>query len=149
MNLVNWTPFREMESIFEHYGRPFRRSLLNLDDNEVIDTEKLWRPVADILETDDEYLIKAELPEVERKDVKVTLRDGVISISGERKFEETSDNEKTHRIESCYGRFSRSFALPGDADEEHVTAKCKDGVLKVHIRKTEAVKPKSIAVNVD
>ena len=76
-----------------------------------------WRPAANISETDKEYLIKAELPEVDKKDVEVTVHDGVITIRGERRFERTDDSEKQHRVESFYGSFARSFSLPADADE--------------------------------
>src|SRR5690606_26687671 len=102
-----------------------------------------WKPLANITETDKEYLIKAELPEVKKEDVKITLEDGVITISGERKKEEEFKDANEIRVESWYGSFSRSFALPDDVDTKAITAESKDGVLKVRVPK--AATPKSEA----
>src|SRR6202011_2607294 len=106
-----------------------------------------WVPIADITEDEKEYLIKAELPDLKKEDVKVTLENGVLTISGERKFEKK--NKKYHRVERAYGRFVRSFALPDDADPNGVQADFKDGVLIVHLPKNEKAKPKQIEVNVN
>ncbi len=140
MSLIRWEPFREMDNLFRRYavnvGRPWR------------DETGDWTPVANITENDKEYLIKAELPEVRKEDVKVSLENGVITISGERKQEKEEKKENEIRIESFYGTFSRSFALPDNIDEKAVSAESKDGVLRVHIPKTAAAKPKQIAINV-
>lgn len=147
MTLVNWSPFRDLEDVFERYNRLFNRALPSTtqgDAGEVVQ----WRPAANISETKSEYLIKAELPEVEKKDVEVTVHDGVITIRGERRYERTDDSEKQHRVESFYGSFARSFSLPADADESKIYAESKDGVLKVHIPKTAVSKPKPIEIQV-
>ena len=107
-----------------------------------------WRPAANISETDNEYLIKAELPEVSKDDIDVSVHDGVITIKGERRMENTEENEKQHRIESFYGSFSRSFSLPADVDESGIRAESKDGVLKVILPKAKVEKPKAIDIQV-
>lgn len=126
--------FRDYASFFA----PTRRPL----------TAGTWMPTANISETDKEYLIKAELPEVKKEDVKITLQDGVITISGERKMEKEDKEANEIRVESFYGTFSRSFTLPSNVDAKGITAESKEGVLKVHIPKTEASKPKSITIDV-
>jgi len=107
-----------------------------------------WTPLADITEDDMEYVIKAELPELRKEDVKVTVENGVLTISGERKFEKEEKNKKYHRVERGYGSFVRTFALPDDADANKVKAQFKQGMLEVHLPKNEKAKPKQIEVNV-
>jgi len=108
-----------------------------------------WVPLVDITVDDKEYLIKAELPEVKKDEVKVTVENGVLNITGERKFEKEEKGRKYHRIERAYGSFVRSFTLPDDADANKVNADFKDGVLKVHVAKSETAKPKQIEVKVN
>jgi HSP20 family protein len=107
-----------------------------------------WRPAADIVETEKEYMIKAELPAVKKEDVEVTVHDGIITIKGERRIEKSEEQEKQHRIESFYGSFSRSFSLPADVDESGIGAESKDGILRVHLPKTTVEKPKAIDIKV-
>ena len=108
-----------------------------------------WTPLVDIAEDDKEYLIKAELPEVKKEDVKVTVEGGVLTITGERKFEKEEKGKKYHRLERAYGSFMRSFALPEGAAGDKISADFKDGVLKVHLAKSPEAKPKSVNVKVD
>jgi HSP20 family protein len=140
MSLIRWEPFREMDNFFRRYaagaGHPLREE------------NGGWTPVANITETENEYLIKAELPEVKKEDVKVSMENGVITISGERKQEKEEKKENEIRIESFYGTFSRSFVLPDNIDEKAVSAESKEGVLRIHIPKTAAAKPKQIAIDV-
>ena len=147
MTLVNWSPFREFEDAFGRYNRLFSRYLPAAGEGDEANVAQ-WRPAANISETDKEYLIKAELPEVEKKDVEVSVHEGVITIRGERRFERTDDSEKQHRVESFYGSFARSFTLPADVDEAKIFAESKDGVLKVHIPKSQAKQPKPIEIQV-
>lgn len=140
MSLIRWEPFREMDDLFRRYAALGSRALRDENGG--------WTPTANISETDKEYLIKAELPEVKKEDVKVSLENGVITISGERKQEKEEKNENEIRIESAYGVFSRSFALPDNVDTKAVRAESKDGVLRIHIPKTEAAKPKQITIDV-
>lgn len=102
----------------------------------------------DIVEDENEYRIKAELPAMKKEDVRLTVDNGVLTISGERKYEQEEKREKHHRIERAYGSFVRSFSLPEDADGSKVTADYKDGVLHVHLPKSEKAKPKSIEIKV-
>lgn len=107
-----------------------------------------WSPLVDITEDDKEYMVKAELPELKKEEVKVTVENGELTISGERKFEKEEKGRKYHRIERSYGSFMRSFTLPEGVNGEKVMADFKDGVLKVHLPKDEKVKPKTIEVMV-
>jgi len=148
MSIVNWTPFRDMEGFFDRYYNALGRAPFAGDNPELRKTLE-WRPSVDISETSRHYLIKAELPEVEKDDVDVAVENGVLTISGERRYEVEEETETKHRIESMYGRFSRSFTLPSDADESRISAKSKNGVLKVRIPKMEAVKEKAVRVAVE
>jgi HSP20 family protein len=107
-----------------------------------------WTPLVDITEDDKEYLIKAELPEVKKEEVKVTVENGLLTISGERKIEKEEKGKRYHRVERAYGSFVRSFSLPDDADGNKVNAEFKEGVLRVHLAKSEHAKPKQIEVKV-
>ena len=107
-----------------------------------------WMPLVDIAEDDREYVITAELPEVKKEDVKVTVENGVLIITGERKFEKEEKNKKWHRVERSYGSFARTFALPDDGDAAKVNAEFKNGMLKVRVAKSEAARPKQIEVMV-
>jgi HSP20 family protein len=107
-----------------------------------------WTPLVDIIEDDKEYLIKVELPEIQKDDVKVTVEGGTLTISGERKPEKTMANRVFHRVERCYGRFLRSFNLPDDAENSKVNAEFRDGMLWVHLAKSERARPKQIEVKV-
>ena len=108
-----------------------------------------WSPQVDIVEDEKEYLIKADLPEMRKDEIKVQVENGVLSVSGERKTEKEEKNKKFHRIERSYGHFERSFTVPEDADGAKVKAEFKDGVLQVHLPKTPVAKPKAIEVKVD
>lgn len=107
-----------------------------------------WSPVVDISEDDKEYLIKAELPEVKKEDVRVTAEVGTLTIMGERRFEPEEKGRKYHQIERAYGSFGRSFSLPDDASPGKVSAEFKDGVLTVHLVKDVRAKPQQIEVMV-
>jgi HSP20 family protein len=144
MRLVGWSPFQEFENVFNRYNGLVGRNWPRDEDKAGTD----WRPVANISENDSEYLIKADLPEVKKEDVEITIHEGVITIKGERREETTVESEKQHRVESVYGSFSRSFALPADVDESGIRAESKDGVLRVRLPKTEVKKPKAIEIEV-
>jgi HSP20 family protein len=107
-----------------------------------------WTPSVDISETEGEYQIKAEIPDVKKEDVKITLEDGVLTIQGERKHEKEEKGKKFHRIERSYGSFARTFALPDVIEVDQVKAEFKDGVLRVHLAKSEKARPKQIEVKV-
>jgi HSP20 family protein len=107
-----------------------------------------WSPKVDIVETDKEYTIKAELPEVNKEDVKISVENGELCISGERKQEKEEKGKKFHRIERVYGSFMRSFTLPGNADEANIKASFKDGMLNLTLPKTAQAKPRVTEVNI-
>lgn len=146
--LARYEPLQELEEIQNRlssfFGRSPGRRRNGHGDLALAD----WAPTADISEDENEYVIKAELPELKKEDVKVTVENGVLTISGERKFEKEEKNKKYHRVERAYGRFARSFALPGDADASKVKAEFKDGMLTVHLPKSEKAKPKQIEVKI-
>jgi HSP20 family protein len=108
-----------------------------------------WAPVADVIETDSEYLIKAELPEVRKEDGNISVQDGVLTLTGERKQEKSTDNEKVHRVERSYGSFVRRFSLPNNVDETGIRAESKDGVLVIHLPKQKAEQPEARQIAVD
>lgn len=144
MDLISWSPLRDLDDFFSRYtqGLPGPR-LTMLGDNVE------WRPAATIVENDKEYTIKADLPEVQKKDIEVKVENGVLTICGERRVEKSSEDEKQHRRESFYGTFSRSFTLPDNIDHSKIAAECKDGVVKVHIPKAQSEKKSAVSIKVD
>lgn len=145
MRLIRWDPFADTETFFNRMvsGQFWPRLALEGDGKKL-----RWAPSADISETDKEYVIRAELPAVKKDDVQVTLEDGIITIKGERKQETEDKNERFHRVESFYGSFERSFAVPDNVNADAIKCESKDGVLTVHIPKSEGSKrrPKQIAI---
>jgi len=107
-----------------------------------------WAPAVDILETENELVVKADLPEVKIEDISIQLEDGTMLLKGERKFEKSSGKGGYHRLERSYGSFSRHFALPDSVDAEKVAAAFKDGVLTITLPKKEIAKPRTIQVKV-
>ncbi len=130
-------PLRDFDQLMAGFFRPVTTTG-ELDE---------WRPAADIRETEEAFLVEAELPGIAKDDVTVTFEDGVLSLSGERKFEEESGEGTLRRVERSYGSFTRSFRLPREVDAEAVTAAYADGVLTVTIPKTETAKPRTIEIS--
>ena len=147
-SLTKWNPFQELEEIQNRLSSIFGRTPIRGLGEEAM-TVSEWRPLVDIVEDEKEYLIKAELPDVKKEDVKVTVENGVLTITGERKFEKEEKGKKYHRIERAYGSFMRSFTLPEGAAGDKISAEFKDGVLKVHLPKSAEPKSKPIDVKVD
>lgn len=145
MNLTSWEPFRDLEEFVNRMAPALTRWRGEINGN---GQAVQWSPTADISETDREYIVRAELPGVARKDVKVTVEDGVLTLSGERQYEKEDKSERFHRMERFQGSFARSFSLPDCADASAISAESKDGTLTVHIPKTESAKPKAIDVKV-
>ncbi len=147
MSLIRWDPFSDVDTMF---GRLVPSNIANWTRLGVEGNgRKLdWAPSADISETDKEYVIRAELPAVKKEDVQVTLDDGMITIRGERKQQKEDKNEKFHRVESFYGTFERRFSLPENVNADSIRCESKEGILTVHIPKTETAKqkPKQITV---
>lgn len=148
--LSKWNPLRELDELQSRITGMLGRPLLKPESafrEPVVMSE--WSPLVDITEDEKEFVIKVELPEVKRDDIKVTVENGVLAISGERKFEKEEKTKKYHRVERSYGSFMRSFTLPEETESEKVNAEFKDGVLKVHLMKTTSTKPSPHTVKVE
>lgn len=150
MNLIKWDPFRELEYVSERLNRIFDRTPARLSDNKEMLPMADWEPSADVSETDTAYLIKADLPGVNKEDVKVFIQDGMLTMQGERKMEKEEKGKKYHRIERSYGNFTRSYRMPDDADENSVKAEFKDGTLNITLGKSakKISKPNTIDIKV-
>jgi len=142
-------PIKEMRDLQNRFSTMFNRVPLK---GEELKEEALaltqWMPAVDIVEDDKEYLIKAELPDVKREDVHVKVQDGTLSLAGERKFEKEEKGKKFHRVERAFGTFTRTFELPMDANATKIMAEFKDGILKVHLPKSEEAKPRAVEVKI-
>jgi len=156
-SLIRWDPFRwdpfkelekEMQEMSDRFSRMLSRWPGRSSTREALAVAE-WAPSVDIAETDSEFVIKAEIPEVDKKDVKVTVQDGYLTIQGERRHEKEEKGKKFHRVERAYGAFSRSFEIPEHIDHEKVKAEFKEGMLTVHLPKTEQAKTKAIEVKVE
>jgi len=145
MQLTKWDPFREMEDVFDRYSKAL--TWPRLGGQEIMNRGD-WAPRVDISETEKEFIIKAEIPDVKKEEVKISVDNGVLSIQGERKQEKEEKGKKFHRIERYYGSFTRSFTLPDNVDETKIEASFRDGMLNLQIPKSEKSKPKSIDVKI-
>jgi HSP20 family protein len=131
-----------MEDFFQQYSPKLDlrgNSLFDKAGHNIVE----WSPSADISETKKEYLVKAELPDVDKADIHVSVHEGTLTIEGERKHRTEENDETYHRVESTYGTFSRSFALPDNIDESNIKADNKNRVLRVHLPKTKEAAIKS------
>ena len=147
MALVKYNPLRELRGMQEQMNR-----LLNISWNHDLAGEDikegLWQPSVDIYETEDAIVIKAELPDVDQKDIEVRIEDNTLLLKGERKHEGEVKKENYHRIERYFGSFQRSFSLPTNIQQDNVSASCDKGVLTITLPKKEDNKPKQIKVEV-
>ena len=148
--LITGNPLREMDEAQNRFNPFFLAGFPNrMGSGEIHSlTVADWSPEVDISEDDQGYLLKADLPETKKEDVKVTVEDGILSVSGERKSVKEDQKRKFHRIERSFGTFRRSFTLPEDADSTKVTAEFRDGVLKVHLPTTTKARSKALEVKV-
>ena len=144
MALMKWEPLREMEDMFDRYTSRLGWPHMS---QEALSTSA-WSPKVDIVETDKEYLIKAELPEVNKEDVKVSIENGELRLSGERKQEKEETGKKFHRIERYHGSFMRSFSLPDNVDAENIKASFKDGMLNLSLPKSGETPSMSKAIKI-
>ena len=147
MNIARFDPFREFEDILRRYSEPVGRNLLGRDQEGILSTG--WTPSVDINETKDAYVVKGELPGVDKDNVDISIEDNLLVIRGEKKVESDSDDDKYHRKECVYGSFERSFSLPKQVDVNKVEASFNNGVLKLNIPKAEEAKPKQIQVQIN
>jgi len=147
MAIVRWEPFRDVFSTQDRFNRLFNQTLSQMfgEENGKLGT---WAPAVDVFETDQNLVVKAELPGIDPKDVEIRVENNTLFLQGQRKFENEVKEENYHRIERSYGSFTRTFALPGSIDAEKVSADYKSGVLTLTLPKREEAKPKTIKINV-
>src|SRR5262245_47264330 len=148
MTLTKWDPFKDLLTLQDRMNRLFDESVRNVKPGDEALSSAIWSPAVDIYETEDEVVVKAELPEVNQKDIDIQIESNTLTLRGERKFNKETKKENFHRIERSYGTFSRSFTLPGTIDQEKISADYKDGILKISMPKREETKPKQIKVAV-
>jgi Molecular chaperone (small heat shock protein) len=143
--LETWSPFRDLMNIQREIGRVFDSLFSDVDGGRMT---MEWSPRVDVLENNDSYILRAELPGVNKNDVKITLRDNILTIKGEKKQEKEEKDVNFHRTERMYGSFERSFTLPSGVKNDKIDATYKDGVLTITLPKVEEAKPKEIEVKV-
>ena len=148
--LVRWYPFRDLATLHDCVDRLFEESLhglRGLDREEALQGSS-WAPAVDILEKDNEIVLRADMPGLDPKDVDIQVQNGTLTLRGERKFESDVKEDNFRRVEWVYGSFVRSFSLPQTVDAEKVEAEYKNGVLEVKLPKRPEAKPKQIKVAV-
>ncbi len=139
-----WTPFRDFVNMQQEVGRVFDSLFTGVDGDGNFVTS--WWPRADVVENNEAYVIKAELPGISKNDVKITLHENVLTIKGEKKQEKEEKDRNFHRVERSYGSFERSFTLPSGVKDDKIEAAYKDGILTITLPKAEEAKPKEIEV---
>jgi HSP20 family protein len=147
MAIVRWEPFRDLLTTQDRFNRLFNETLGNVFGGEEVGG-RAWNPAVDIYETDQQLVLKAELPGVDPKDVDVRVEDGTLYLKGERKQEKDVKEGNYHRIERSYGSFTRTFSLPNSVNVDNIKGDYRDGVLTLTMAKREEAKPKSIKINV-
>jgi len=147
MAVVRWTPLGNLQSFQHEMNRMFDEFFRGGNGETAGSGLGSWTPAVDIHETDDGFVIKAELPGVSKDDVSIDVHQNTLTLRGQRKHKAEVKNERYHRVERAYGTFQRSFVLPAIVDQDKVQATYKDGVLELHLPKSEAAKPKRIAIN--
>lgn len=149
MAIMRWDPFEAFLGAQDDLTRLFRRSWLAPAKGDESARISAWAPAVDIYETDDSVTVEAELPGVDPKDIQVSLDDGVLRLTGERKLEREVHEENYLRVERAYGTFERAIRLAGDVDGDKVTANYDNGVLKVKVPKVAPKEPKTIPIKVE
>jgi HSP20 family protein len=144
VTIVRWEPFRELSSLQTEMNRLFNAAFEGPGTGS--GGSRRWTPAMDLLETDEQFVLRADLPGMDESDVNVELEDNVLTVSGERKSEREEKREGFYRMERAYGSFSRSLTLPKGIDPEGVTAAFDRGVLEVRVPKPEQRKPRRIAI---
>ncbi|MBT8351017.1 MAG: Hsp20/alpha crystallin family protein [Deltaproteobacteria bacterium] len=147
MNTVRWTPLRDMAMLHNRFNRFFDDDFYapSRENDELAMTS--WNPVVDIYDNDSNIIIKAELPGLNKKDIVIDLKDRVLTLKGERSFENEAKDENYYKRERCFGKFHRAFTLPVGLKADKIKANFKDGVLKIDIPKPEEEKPKQITIH--
>jgi HSP20 family protein len=147
MAIVRWEPFRDLMATQREFDRFFKEAFNPYFSEGGLST-RTWAPPVDIYETENDIVLKAELPGVDPKDVEVRVEDSTLYLKGERKFQKEVKDENYHRVERSYGSFARSFSLPNSINAEKVKAEYKDGLLTLTLPKREEAKPRTIKIDV-
>ena len=147
MNLIKWNPWREMDTFSNRFDSLFDGGFFPAVSFSEESGLRDWRPVVDIYDEDDKIVIKAEIPGVDKDKIDVDVKDGILTLTGERSYENEAKEENYHRRERACGRFERSFALAEGLDPDKIDADYKDGVLRIEIPKPEEKKPKKIEIH--
>ena len=147
MDLTRWEPFAGLSQVQSRINNLFEEAFGTPRQHH--SGAGIWYPAVDILESKEAYLIRAELPGMKKEDFNLELKDSTLTLSGERKFEETANGVDYHRVERGAGKFSRSFYLPQTVKHDGIKASYRDGILEVHVPKAEEAKPKRITVSVN
>jgi HSP20 family protein len=149
MSMVRWDPFREFAQLQDRINRVFTDSYGRSGGDEALLTAGAWVPPVDIYENGNhELVLKAELPDMTREDIDITVDNGTLTIKGEKKLSNEVKEEQFHRIERRYGVFSRTFSLPPTVDAARVAAEYRNGVLTVRLPLREEARPRQIKVDV-
>ncbi len=143
-----WDPWRDLATVQTKMNQLFEDTFARTRGREEGLGTAMWAPAVDIYETDAAVVVKAEIPGVDKDQISIEVKDGILTLRGERKFEKEIKEENYHRMERSYGAFVRSFAVPNTVDSDKIAAKLKDGVLEVQLPKAEKAKPKQIKVDV-
>jgi HSP20 family protein len=147
MTLVRWDPSRELDTLQTEVNRIFDTFFGSSSAARGSEARtRRWVPAMDLVETENHLVLRADLPGMKREDVEIEVKDGVLTISGERKAGQEERSEGFYRVERAFGAFSRSLTLPKDADPQQVEADFEDGVLEVRIPKPEEAKPVRVAI---
>ncbi len=148
MALIRWDPFREMSALQERMNQLFS----NVSNQGPVREEEVlrssWTPAVDIFETPEAIVLKAELPGIAAQDIAVEVKDHILTLKGEKKWEKETKEENYHRMERSYGSFQRTFTLPGTVRQEKAKAKFKDGILEIALPKVEEARPRQIKVEI-
>ena len=147
MNLVRWNPWREMTSMHNQVHRMFDSPLLRTRGSDEDVSFGLWNPAVDLYEKDESFVINAELAGVDKDNISIDMKDGVLTLSGERSADNEVNEDNYYRRERTYGKFRRAFSLPADVDSDKIKAEFKDGVLQIEVPKPEERKPKQITIH--
>jgi HSP20 family protein len=146
MNIVRWDPYRELTSFADRFNRTFGLPTATRERDEEMSLGA-WMPPVDISEDQDKIRLTTELPGVREDQVSIQMEGGVLTIRGERKFEDEKQGRNFHRVERSYGQFVRSFTLPNNVDREKIRATFSDGILEIEIPKSEEARPRQIKIS--
>ena len=148
MTIMKWEPLKDLLTLQDRMNRLFDESVRGIRPGEEALNSALWSPAVDIYETENELILKAELPEINQKDIDIQVENNTLVLRGERRFEKEAKRENFHRIERSYGAFARSFTLPTTIEQEKIRADYKDGVLQVHLPKRPERKAQRVEIKI-